>query len=111
MAYTVLNVDDSKLARMAVIKTLAAVQPNWERVEAKNADEAIALAMQIAVDIALLDVNMPGRDRLQLAAELLAIKPDLEVAFISANQQREIVGQARALKAEFLPKPLPAEAL
>jgi hypothetical protein len=32
MAYTVLIVDDSKLARMAVIKTLAAVEPNWGRV-------------------------------------------------------------------------------
>jgi YesN/AraC family two-component response regulator len=111
MAYTVLIVDDSKLARMAVIKTLAAVQPNWGRVEAKNAVEAIALATQIAVDIALLDVNMPGRDGLQLAAELLAIKPDLEVAFISANHQRDIVANARALNAEFLPKPLVAEAL
>jgi YesN/AraC family two-component response regulator len=109
--YTVLIVDDSKLARMAVIKTLAAVQPNWGWVEAKNANEAIALASQTAVDIALLDVNMPGRDGLQLAAELLVIRPDLEVAFISANQQREIVGRARALNAEFLPKPLVAESL
>ena len=54
---------------------------------------------------------MPGRDGLQLAAELLAIRPDVEVAFISANQQREIVGRARALNAEFLPKSLVPEAL
>jgi len=42
MVCVVLVVDDSN-ARMAIIKTLAAVQPNWGWIEAKNADEAIAL--------------------------------------------------------------------
>jgi YesN/AraC family two-component response regulator len=111
MVYTVLIVDDSKFARMAVIKILAAVQPNWTYVEAKNADEALSVAAQKAVDIALLDFNMPGRDGLQLAAELRALKPHLEIALISANQQQGIVSTMRALNAEFLPKPLAAEAL
>ena len=43
MRYTVLIVDDSKLARMAVAKTLAAVYPDWARLEAANADEALAV--------------------------------------------------------------------
>ena len=41
MAITVLIVDDSKLARIVAAKTLAALQPEWDRVEASNAEEAL----------------------------------------------------------------------
>ena len=75
MSYRVLVVDDSKLARMAVAKALTALHPDWTRVEAANADEALALAKTDSFDIAILDFNMPGRDGLALAAELLALKP------------------------------------
>jgi DNA-binding NarL/FixJ family response regulator len=111
MAYKVLIVDDSKLARMAVAKALNTLQPDWERVEATNADEALALARQLAVDIALLDFNMPGRDGLSLAKELLALSPGMPIAVISANLQHEIVAQTQEVGATFLPKPLTVDAL
>ena len=41
MSYKILIVDDSKLARMAVIKALNALYPDWTRLEAANADEAL----------------------------------------------------------------------
>ena len=71
MGYRVLVVDDSKLARMAVAKALTTLHPDWTRIEAANADEALALASKDAFDLAILDFNMPGRDGLHLAAELL----------------------------------------
>ena len=74
MNYRILVVDDSKLARMAVAKALSALHPDWTRVEAANADEALALAKTDSFDLAILDFNMPGRDGLQLAAELLALE-------------------------------------
>jgi CheY-like chemotaxis protein len=67
MTYSVLIVDDSKLARMAVAKALSTLHPDWARVEATNAEEALVLARQSPPDIALLDFNMPGRDGLALA--------------------------------------------
>lgn len=111
MAYKVLIVDDSKLARMAVAKTLNSLRPEWERVEATNADEALALARQSSFDIALLDFNMPGRDGLSLAADLLGIKAEMPVAVISANLQHEIVTRAKEIGADFLPKPLTEDAM
>ncbi len=75
MPYKLLIVDDSKLARMAAAKALKALYPDWTRVEAANSDEAVSLAKETAFDIALLDFNMPGRDGLQLAADLLALRP------------------------------------
>ena len=111
MSYKVLIVDDSKLARMAVARVLGSLRPNWERVEATNADEALALAHQSSFDVALLDFNMPGRDGLSLAAELREMSPAMPVAVISANLQEEIVARARQVGAAFLPKPLSQEAM
>ncbi|HEX3673968.1 MAG TPA: response regulator [Rhizomicrobium sp.] len=105
----ILIVDDSKLARMAVAKALNVHYPDWGRIEAANADDAIASARE--ADIALLDFNMPGRDGLALAAELRATKPAMPVAIISANHQQEIVQRAHAIGATFLQKPLTEQAL
>jgi DNA-binding NarL/FixJ family response regulator len=111
MAYRVLVVDDSKLARMSVAKVLSAAHPDWTRVEAANADEALVLAKSDSFDIAIVDFNMPGRDGLELASELLAIKPSLPLAVISANHQIEVVTRAREVGATFLQKPLTEKAL
>jgi CheY-like chemotaxis protein len=111
MTVRVLIVDDSKLARMAVAKSLSGLRPEWTRVEATNADEAMALVHQGSFDIALLDFNMPGRDGLDLAAELRRMTPDMPVAVISANMQHEIVTRAKEVGAYFLPKPLTQEAM
>ncbi|QJP13249.1 response regulator [Starkeya sp. ORNL1] len=111
MNYQVLIVDDSKLARMAIGRALTRLYPDWTQLEAKNADEALELARTASVDIALLDFNMPGRDGLQLAAELQHVAPNAIIALVSANSQNEIVAQTRNLGATFLSKPLTEPAL
>ncbi|HEY9218993.1 MAG TPA: response regulator [Phenylobacterium sp.] len=111
MAYKILIVDDSKLARMAVGKVLSGLRPNWTRVEATNADEAMALARQSSFDIALLDFNMPGRDGLSLAGDLREMSPEMPVAVISANVQHEVIQKANEVGAQFLPKPLTEDAM
>ncbi len=107
----VLVVDDSKLARMAVAKALGAIHPDWTRIEASNADEALARVKDAAPDIAVFDFNMPGRDGLALAAEVRGLNPTMPVAIISANHQQEVVDRALALGAVFLTKPLTEPAL
>lgn len=111
MGYRVLVVDDSKLARMAVAKALSALHPDWTRIEAANAEEALVHAKAGAFDMAIIDYNMPGRDGLELAAEMRALKPDLPLAVISANHQVEVVTRAREGGATFLQKPLTEKAL
>jgi len=111
MAYKVLIVDDSKLARMSIARLLGNLRPSWTRVEAANAMEALECQAREKFDLALLDFNMPGRDGLNLASELRAITPDLPMAIISANAQDEIVARAKSIGAGFLPKPLTEKAL
>jgi CheY-like chemotaxis protein len=111
VTYTVLIVDDSKLARMSVVKLLSALHPDWPRLEAANADEAL---MQIDLrqpDIVLLDFNMPGKDGLAFAAEIAQRNSRMSVAVISANRQVEVIQRAQATGAAFLAKPLNEQAL
>ena len=111
MATTVLIVDDSKLARIVAGKALAALQPDWNRVEAANADDALAIVRDRKVDLALLDFNMPGKDGLELAAELRSFRPDMPIAVITANVQDEVIARARAVSAAFVGKPVTEEGL
>lgn len=111
MTLKVLIVDDSKLARMAIIKALDAVRPELAWLEASDADTALALLQKDGADIALLDFNMPGKDGLALAAEMRELDPQIRVAVISANRQAEVVARARATGASFLAKPVTATAL
>ena len=111
MAITVLIVDDSKLARIVAGKAVAALQPDWARAEAGNAEEAMARLEAGGIDLALLDYNMPGKDGLTLAAEMRALHPSMPIAVITANVQDEVIARARAVNATFVAKPVTEEAL
>ena len=111
MSFTILIVDDSKLARMSVNKALNKLYPDWVRLEAANAEDALKVQSETTPHIALLDFNMPGRDGLDLAEELRLTHPRMPIAVISANRQQEVVSRAEAVRATFLPKPLTEDAL
>lgn len=106
MTTRVLIVDDSKLARMSVIRTLSRLRPTFTYVEASHPDEAITAVKALPSEVAVVDYNMPGRDGLALAAELKAINPSMTIAVLSANAQQEIIAGAEQLGATFLTKPL-----
>lgn len=111
MSVNVLVVDDSKLARINAGKALKALQPEWNKLEASSAAEAIGVIANDRVDVALIDFNMAERDGLSLAAELRELHPTLPIAIITANIQDEIIARAREINASFVAKPLTAEGL
>lgn len=106
MTVTVLVVDDSKLARIVAGKAIAALQPDWNRLEAASAEEALKIIAEQDVDVAVLDFNMPDKDGLQLAGEIRAANAQMPIAIITANVQDEIIARARALNTTFVAKPL-----
>ena len=111
MSYKILIVDDSKLARMSVNKALDTLYPDWVRLEAGNADEALAAVAKMSPDVALIDFNMPGRDGLDLAVEIRRANPRMVVAVVSANRQQEVVERTNAAGATFLAKPITEDSL
>ena len=111
MSVSVLVVDDSKLARINAGKALNQLQPEWRRVEAGSAAEALEVVARESVDLALIDFNMEKKDGLALAAELRQAHPTMPIAIITANIQDEIISRAREINASFVAKPLTAEGL
>lgn len=111
VVYTVLIVDDSKLARMSVAKVLSTLHPDWKKVEAVNAAEALEQIRALSPEVVLVDFNMPGKDGVTLATELRALDPRISVAVISANRQTEVIKRTEAAGATFLPKPVTEGAL
>jgi len=111
MTYKLLIVDDSKLARMAVVKALNACYPDWQRVEAGSAADALRAMEADAPHVALVDFNMPNQDGLLLAADLRKLNPKMPIGIISANHQQGVIDRASELGATFLPKPLLEKAL
>ena len=111
MQYKVLIVDDSKLARMMMASAFRRIRPEWQLLEATNADDALDAISAGSVDIALVDLNMPGTDGLALVAKIRENHPKMPVAVVSANVQEEIIARVRELDAAFVPKPLTDEAL
>ena len=54
---------------------------------------------------------MPGRNGLELAADIRTAHPDMPIALATANVQDEIIAQARVLNATFIPKPITEDGL
>jgi len=111
MAITVLIVDDSKLARIVASRALAELQPDWQKLEASSAAQALEIIETHVADVALIDFNMADKDGLELAGELRALHPDMPIAIITANIQDEIITRAREIGAAFVPKPVSSDGL
>jgi CheY-like chemotaxis protein len=111
MPVTVLIVDDSKLARIVAGKALAELHPEWRKLEAGGAAQALEVIAEQRPDIALIDFNMADKDGLELAAELRVALPEMPIAIITANIQDEIIARAREIGAAFVAKPVTADAL
>jgi CheY-like chemotaxis protein len=92
-------------------KALAELQPEWSKVEAGGADQALEIVAAQQVDVALIDFNMAGKDGLELAAELHALYPELPMAIVTANIQDEVIARARAVGATFVAKPVTTDSL
>lgn len=112
-AATVVVADDHPLVREALRHALQQAIPGVRVLEAATLPEALA-RMQDAgtVDLALLDLNMPGMDGFTGLAALRSAEPALPVAIVSATADPTVVRRALELGAAgFLPKSAPLETI
>jgi two-component system response regulator AlgR len=111
-ALSVLLVDDEPLARLRLRTLLQeSSDPAAEVVgEAGDADAALALLRQQGCDLLLLDIGLPGRDGMQLAAALRALAQPPSVVFVTAHAEHAL--RAFELDAvDYLTKPVSRERL
>jgi two-component system response regulator AlgR len=108
-----LIVDDEELARLRLRSLLQAVDDPPVQVIGEAADAQTALAvLQVdgGCDLVLLDIRMPGRDGLQLAAALRSLPQPPSVVFVTAHGSHAL--RAFDLDAvDYLTKPVLRERL
>lgn len=103
----VLVVDDSRVSRLMSKTFIQHLRPGAEVVEAADARQALALVDSgQAFDLAILDINMPGMNGLELAAELRPRAPSMRIAMLSANFQEANRQRAEQLAVGFFRKPI-----
>jgi two-component system response regulator AlgR len=108
----VLVVDDEELARLRLKSMVAeCAEPRCTVAgEAANASQALVWLTTHECDLLLLDVQMPGRDGTQLAAELRLKSPAPAIVFVTAHAQHAL--RAFDLDAvDYLTKPVKRERL
>ncbi|HEX2357074.1 MAG TPA: response regulator transcription factor [Micromonosporaceae bacterium] len=104
--------DDQALVRGAMAALLN-LEPDLEVVaEVGRGDEVVAAARANDVDVALLDIEMPGLDGVAAARELRAALPDCRVLMVTTFGRPGYLRQAMAAGASgFVVKDTPARQL
>lgn len=107
-----LVVDDESLARVrmrTLLSECTAPVVHWVG-EAGNAVQAMALLQHHPVDVALIDIHMPGADGLTLARSLQALTQPPALVFVTAHAEHAV--DAFDLEAvDYLTKPVRLERL
>ena len=104
MAKTILVVDDDP--ELHDLIGFALKREGYEVLNARNAIEGLDIIDQSAVDLALLDVMMPGMDGLEMLSRLRAHNQNLQVIIMTALSAPEAaVSALRDQACDFLAKP------
>ena len=80
--------------------------------EAADAATALAAVQELAPDVVLVDVNLPGKNGLELVKDLLALHPGLKILAISMHDESVYAGRMlRAGASGYITKQQPPEEL
>ncbi|MDD5401349.1 MAG: response regulator [Sulfurimonas sp.] len=103
----ILVVDDSKIGRMSVIKSLEVIKPDAEIFQAVNGLEALELFRQERPDAVFLDLTMPVMDGYEALKRIMEVDKNAQVIIISADIQNEAKLRVLAAGAKNMyPKPI-----
>lgn len=110
-AIRVMVVDDHPLVRAAVARAIAA-DGMVVVAEASTAEEALVLAPQVAPDILLLDIALPGMSGVELVRELAPRLPNTRIVMLTVSSaDRDVTAAMRYGASGYLTKDLSPEAL
>lgn len=102
----ILVIDDHPLIQEALAHVLVELDPEVNVVQAFDASDAhAALSRYPDIDLALLDLALPGQDGFELLTELRSEWPDIPVLVLSATHDRATIEAALDRGAMgFIPK-------
>jgi len=93
----ILIADDHAVVRFG-LKTILSHQEGWQVCgEAKSGEEALALALQLEPEVAILDINMPGMNGLDALKAIRERLPAIRVVVLTLHSSLELVHQIKRL--------------
>jgi two-component system response regulator YesN len=111
--YTVMVVEDEYIERQALVGMLHDNFPELSVIgESGNGFEAVSQAYSGKPDLALVDVGLPGKNGLDVIAEIQSFSPETAFIIISSHDNFEFAQRAIKLGVEdYLLKPVRMESL
>ena len=108
----ILVADDSKLARLSLIKSIKGLEPHCEIIEAENGLIAVEQFEKYLPSIVFLDLTMPVMDGYEALEKIIEMNSKAQVVVVTADIQSQAQAQAQvmALGAKMvIPKPISSE--
>jgi DNA-binding NarL/FixJ family response regulator len=99
----VLVVDDQEPFRRAMASVVDATEGFEVVGSATTGEESLVMAGELAPDLVLMDVNLPGIDGIE-AARQLTVRPDGPVVFLLSTYDEDEVGASERVAAVYIPK-------
>ncbi len=100
MGLRILLVDDHEVVRVGV-RSLIERQPGMEVVgEASTVREAVSQSEQLAPDVVVLDVRLPGGDGLDACRQIKAQRPETRIIVLTSFPDDEVLFDAIACGAD-----------
>lgn len=96
----VVIVEDHTLVRQSLAKIVAS-EPGFEVAgEAGRADDALVVVATTRPDLVMLDIALPGRGGLEVAAHIRRVAPEIRLLILTMHDDRAIVSRALAVGAD-----------
>ncbi|MFW5642399.1 MAG: response regulator transcription factor [Alkalispirochaeta sp.] len=113
MPFTVLIADDEQLERDALRAVIEGTSDGvWRILSAATGTEAVTLVGRHRIDLAFLDIAMPGRSGLEVAEMIRERDDTAAIVFVTAFDSFEYARTALRLRAEdYLVKPVEDDAV
>lgn len=104
---------DDQAMLVAALSTILNAQEDIEVVAtAASGADAVSLALQYRIDVAILDIRMPGMDGIAAAQAILSRTPDCRIIMLTTFNEEDLVSQSIAAGAHgFLLKDADPEVL
>lgn len=102
---TILVVDDEAGVRVMIARMLSLA--GYSVVSAQSGEEALSIVKEYAapIDLVLSDVRMPEMTGPEMVEELLKLRPDIRVMYMSAYSRDVLPAGAQDTDIPFLNKP------
>jgi two-component system response regulator DevR len=100
MSLRIILVDDHEVVRVGV-RALIERQPEMEVIgEASSVREAVILSEQLAPDVVVLDIRLPGGNGLEACRQIKELRPDTRIIVLTSYPDDEVLFDAIAAGAD-----------